>query len=355
MIKRKIQRTISYKSSGVDIKKAEKLISNLKPLIESTYNKAIQKNFGGFSSILDIKKLGYVDPLLLSTTDGVGTKLQLAIETNDLANIGIDLVAMCANDIIAQGGKPHFFMDYIATGKINLSQMTTVIKSIINGCKLADCALVGGETAEMPGHYYNSNFDLAGFCIGAAERNRIFNITKVKKGNLVIAVESNGLHSNGFSLIRKLIKDRSINLNNPAPYNSEIILKKDLLKPTFIYTNLFKEIDKNIKINGITHVTGGGLIENPPRSFSKHLKITINMNSFIHSDLYKWIKEEAKLSWKELLNTFNFGIGLLIYIEKTDVDNFFKQTKQSGFKSWVVGEVLDNDHEENVKFIGLDN
>ncbi len=338
--------------SGVDIKKADKLISDLTPLITSTHNNSVLKNIGGFSSIFDIKKLGYADPLILSTTDGVGTKLQLAIKTKNFFNIGIDLVAMCVNDIIAQGGTPHFFMDYIATGKLKINITSEIIKGIVKGCKLANCALVGGETAEMPGHYNEENLDLAGFCIGAAERNEIFNINDVKENNIIIAIESSGFHSNGFSLLRKIIEDKSINLYNKAPFNKNKSLEEILLKPTNIYCKLFESLKTKVKINGITHITGGGLIDNPPRSFSDKLSIKLDMKSYEIDPMFHWIKEIGNLSWKELLNTFNCGVGLLVYLDQDDVERAMQQISNVGYKGWIIGEVIIKKNKK-VNFMGL--
>lgn len=342
----------TYKKSGVDIKKADKLISDLTPLIRSTHNSSILKNIGGFSSIFDFKKLGYLDPLIMCTTDGVGTKLQLAIKTKNFFNIGIDLVAMCVNDIIAQGGTSHFFMDYIATGKLKVNVTSAVIKGIVEGCKLANCALVGGETAEMPGHYDQENFDLAGFCVGAAERNEIFNINDVKKNNVIIAIESSGFHSNGYSLLRKVIEDKSIKLYKKAPFNKNKSFEEILLKPTNIYCKLIKKLKSNVRINGITHITGGGLIDNPPRSFSDNLSVTLNMNSYEIDPMFHWIKETANLSWKELLNTFNCGVGLLIYLDKDEVDKAMLEISNFGYKNWIIGDVTIKKNKK-VNFMGL--
>ena len=353
-MKEKINK-FSYSSSGVDIDNAEKLLSKLHPLIKETYNEAVLQNVGGFSSVLDIKKLGYKDPILMSTTDGVGTKLQLAINTNKLFNIGIDLVAMCVNDIVAQGGKPHFFMDYIATGKLNNNQILEILKGIIYGCKLADCALVGGETAEMPGHYTKDNFDLAGFCIGASEREKVFSKENVKENNSVIAIESSGLHSNGYSLIRNLIKIKSIDINDQAPFDKTKSLLEILLEPTMIYSEMFEKIRSKVKINSITHVTGGGLVENPPRSFSKDLSLILNMKSYEMSNIFHWIKKETKLNWHEIFKTFNCGVGLLLYIDKNEEDIVTTEINKIGYNAWTIGEIVKNKNGKSVNFIGMKN
>ena len=349
---RKKNNSTTYKMSGVDIKKADKLISNLTPLIRSTHNNSVLKNIGAFSSIFDIKKLGYKDPLLMCTTDGVGTKLQLAIKSKNFFNIGIDLVAMCVNDIIAQGGTSHYFMDYIATGKLRYNVTSEIIKGIIKGCKLANCSLVGGETAEMPGHYNLDNLDLAGFCIGAVERSEIFNINNVKENDVILAVQSSGFHSNGFSLIRKIIEDKSIKLYKNAPFDKSRTLEQILLEPTRIYCNLFEKLKSNVKINAITHITGGGLIDNPPRSFSDKLSITLDMKSYEIDPMFHWIKEIGNLTWTELLKTFNCGIGLLIYLNQDEVEKALKQISKFGYKSWIVGNVIIKKNKK-VNFIGL--
>ena len=343
----------SYKSSGVNIDKADKLMSKLTPLIKETYNESVLQNIGGFSSILDIKKLGYQDPILMSTTDGVGTKLQLAINTNKLFNIGIDLVAMCVNDIVAQGGKPHFFMDYIATGKLNDDQIIEIIKGVIQGCKLSNCALVGGETAEMPGHYPKNSLDLAGFCIGAAERKNVLSKNNVKENNIAVAVQSSGLHSNGYSLIRNLINKNSINVHDKAPFDKKKTLIDILLEPTIIYSSLFEKIRSKIQINGVTHITGGGLVENPPRTFSKDLSLMINMKSYEMNDIFHWIKKETKLNWLEIFKTFNCGVGLLLFIDKNDENTALTEINKNGLNAWVIGEITKNKNGKNVNFIGM--
>jgi len=343
----------SYKSSGVNIDKADKLMSKLTPLIKETYNESVLQNIGGFSSILDIKKLGYQDPILMSTTDGVGTKLQLAINTNKLFNIGIDLVAMCVNDIVAQGGKPHFFMDYIATGKLNDDQIIEIIKGVIQGCKLSNCALVGGETAEMPGHYPKNSLDLAGFCIGAAERKNVLSKDNVKENNIAVAVQSSGLHSNGYSLIRNLINKNSINVHDKAPFDKKKSLLDILLEPTIIYSSLFEKIRSKIQINGVTHITGGGLVENPPRTFSKDLSLIINMKSYEMNNIFHWIKKETKLNWLEIFKTFNCGVGLLLFIDKNDENTALTEINKNGLNAWVIGEITKNKNGKNVNFIGM--
>ena len=341
-------KSITYKESGVDIDKFEIILDDLKKEILSTFNDAVIDNFGSFSSILDINKLGYKDPLLLSSTDGVGTKLKLAIEVQNFDNIGIDLVAMCVNDILAQGGLPHFFLDYIAVGKLEEKQIKAIIKSIIRGCIISNCALVGGETAEMPGHYIKNNFDIAGFTIGAVERNSILIPSLVKEGDLVIALKSNGIHSNGFSLIRKLIDYHSIDIiNENFDFNNDKNIAETLLKPTFIYTDLIKKKPKNLKLHGISHITGGGLIENPKRSFGKDLSLVIDCSTYSMDPLFLWIKEKANLNWYELFKTFNCGIGLLIYVDKKNSSSLLDHLESLNFNYWIVGKMFKKDRNQN--------
>ena len=332
--------SISYKKAGVDIEKSEKILNDLKQEILSTFNDAVIDNFGGFSSVLDINKLNYNDPLLLSATDGVGTKLKLAIEVQNFDYIGIDLVAMCVNDILTHGGLPHFFLDYIAVGKLQEKQIKAIIKSIIRGCIISNCALVGGETAEMPGHYLKNNFDIAGFAIGAVERNEILTPSLVKEGDTVIAVESNGIHSNGYSLIRKLIEHYSIDIiNEKFEFNDDKNIAETLLKPTFIYTDLIKKKPKNLRLHGISHITGGGLIENPKRSFGNDLSLVLDCSTFNMNPLFLWIKEKANLNWHELFQTFNCGIGLLVYVDKQNSFDILNYLQKLNFSSWIVGEM----------------
>ena len=347
-MKKKNSTSITYKESGVDIDKFEIILNDLKKDILSTFNDAVIDNFGSFSSVLDINKLGYTDPLLLSSTDGVGTKLKLATETQNFDNIGIDLVAMCVNDILAQGGLPHFFLDYIAVGKLEVKQIKAIIKSIIKGCIISNCALVGGETAEMPGHYLKNNFDIAGFSIGAVERHEILMPSLVKEGDLVIAIESNGIHSNGYSLIRKLIDYHSIDIvKEKFAFNNDKNIAETLLKPTFIYTDLIRKKPKSLKLHGISHITGGGLIENPKRSYGKDLSLVLDFSTFNINPLFLWVKEKANLDWYELFKTFNCGIGLLVFVDKKSSFDLLNHLRNINYNSWIVGEMKKKNKDQN--------
>ena len=291
--------------------------------------------------MLDLKKLNYSDPILLSSTDGVGTKLKLAADYKNLEFLGFDLVAMCVNDILANGGEPLFFLDYIASSNINKKQFLKLITSINLACKEAGCSLVGGETAEMPGLYRNEEFDLAGFSVGVVERKNILKKDNVKENFVLIGLESNGFHSNGYSLIRKIIKDKKISLKSKTPYKSnKRKLGEDLIKPTKIYIKYVLPLIKNRKISAIAHVTGGGIFENLERIIPKNYFAEIQTKDFIVPEPFLWLKKIGDIKPNEMLNTFNCGIGLIVATklkESEHVINFFKKKK---IKSFVIGKVL---------------
>jgi len=344
--------SITYSDSGVDISKGDKLISLISPISKSTAIKGTTGELGGFGGLFDLKKSGFKDPILVSSTDGVGTKLQLAIQTKSYFNIGIDLVAMCANNALAQGAIPLFFMDYYATGKLNNEVAIEVIKGIAQGCKQSGCALIGGETAEMPGHYPIDSFDLAGFCVGAVERDRILDKSTVKKGDRVIGISSSGVHSNGYSLVRKILDVKSINIFNKASFDKEKTYAEVLMEPTLLYIKAFLAANKKQKIKSISHITGGGLIENPPRAFNDDLALQFDMNNFILPPIFKWLKKEANLSFFELARTFNCGIGLLIFVDEQDADEIIININKSGYNSFLIGSIVDNKSDKNVMFDG---
>ena len=344
--------SITYNDSGVDISKGDKLISQISPITKSTAIKGTTGELGGFGGLFDLKKSGFKDPILVSSTDGVGTKLQLAIQTKSYFNIGIDLVAMCANDVLAQGAIPLFFMDYYATGKLNNEVAIDVIKGIAEGCKQSGCALIGGETAEMPGHYPLDSFDLAGFCVGAVERNKILDKNSVKKGDRVIGISSSGVHSNGYSLVRKILDVKSINIFDKASFDKEKTYAEILMEPTLLYIKAFLAANKKHKIKSISHITGGGLIENPPRAFNDDLTLQFDMNNFILPSIFKWLKKEANISFFELARTFNCGIGLLIFVDEQDADEIIMDINKSGYNSFLIGSIVDKQSDKNVIFDG---
>ncbi len=353
MSKKKIKSNnlkITYKDSGVDIDEGNQLINDISDITASTSNEGSMGELGGFGGLFDLNKCGFRDPILVSSTDGVGTKLKLAIKTKSYFNVGIDLVAMCANDILAQGAKPLFFMDYYATGKLQRSIAVEVINGIAEGCKQAGCALIGGETAEMPGHYKKNDFDIAGFCVGAAERSYLLKKSSVQKGDYVIGLSSSGIHSNGYSLVRKIIDMNSVNIFKKPDFDRTNTLADILMKPTLLYTKAFLAANKNQKVKSISHITGGGLIENPPRSFNKNLTLKFDMKDFKVPPLFKWLKREANLSLFELAKTFNCGIGFLIFVDKKDSQTIIDDINKLGYNAFLIGTMIENNTNDNVIF-----
>ncbi len=348
----KINPVITYKNSGVDIDEGNKFISDISKITETTSNEGSIGNLGGFGGLFDLKNCGFIDPILVSSTDGVGTKLKLAVKTKLYYNIGIDLVAMCANDVLAQGAKPLFFMDYFATGKLDKSVAIEIIKGIAEGCKQSGCALIGGETAEMPGHYKNNDFDLAGFCVGAVERSKILNSSSVKKGDYVIGLSSNGIHSNGYSLVRKLIEFHAIDIFAKSEFDKNKTLAEILMMPTELYTKAFLTANKDNKVKSISHITGGGLIDNPPRVFDKNLTLKFDMRNFRLPPLFQWLKNKANISMFELVKTFNCGIGFLIFVEKNDAQTIINNVNEIGYNAFLIGSMVENNSNKNVIFDG---
>ena len=302
----------SYKKSGVNISVANRFVNHIAKIT----NKNVQKtdrsfngsNIGAFGSVFDISNIKIKDPVIVSCTDGVGTKIDLANRFKKFDSIGIDLVAMCVNDLIVQGAKPLFFLDYIAVGKLNLDKTKKILKGILKGCKISDCKLIGGETAEMPGIYTKDKFDLAGFSVGIVSKKKILSKRNVKNGNIILAIPSSGLHSNGYSLVRSILKNNKITNN----------LKKELLKPTKIYTKeILKLVNKNL-INSAAHITGGGLVENITRSTPNNFCVNIDLSKIKPKKIFKWLKKK-NISELEMLKTFNCGVGFCLIVKKKNV------------------------------------
>ena len=314
---------ITYSSSGVDIERANNLIENIKPIVKKTQRPGADTKIGGFGGIFDLSYCNYKDPLLVSSTDGVGTKLLLAIDHNFYDNIGIDLVAMCVNDLIVQGAEPLYFLDYFATGVLSNEVAERIIKSIAEGCIQSNCALIGGETAEMPGLYEKKHFDLAGFSVGIVERDLLLPSKSIKEGDIIIGFPSNGLHSNGYSLVRNIIKQKNIKTSLPMPNDSKKTISEVLLEPTRIYVKLILDILSNIGgIKAISHITGGGITENLPRVFpNSSITAEINLSSWDRPEIFSWLKSLGNIDEGEILKTLNCGIGLIIIVDPNDAKN----------------------------------
>lgn len=339
------QKKLRYSDAGVNIDIGNQLVEHIKHSATTTHGVGVMGDVGGFGALFDLASLNYKDPVLVSTTDGVGTKLKLAIEMEANDTIGIDLVAMCVNDLIVQGAKPLFFLDYFSCGKLDLDQASHVIDGIVKGCKLANCALIGGETAEMPSMYCNGEYDLAGFCVGAVERDAIIDGHTVQAGDSLIGVASNGAHANGYSLIRKVLEHTRTDINTKLDGNKT--LAKLLIEPTKIYVESISRLFQICSVKALSHITGGGLIENVPRSIPKHLQVVIDTQSWSMPIIFKWLQIQGNIELKEMRRTFNCGVGMVVCIADKDTEKAIKSLEESGEFAWKIGQVTDkgsNDH-----------
>jgi phosphoribosylformylglycinamidine cyclo-ligase len=331
----------AYKKAGVDIDAGERLIRKIAPLARTTKRPGADAVLGGFGGIFDLKAAGFRDPLLIAGTDGVGTKLKIAIETGRHESIGIDLVAMCVNDVLAQGAEPLFFLDYFATGKLDETLAAKVLEGVAAGCREAGCALIGGETAEMPGLYQADDYDLAGFCVGAVERENLLP-RKVAAGDAIVGLASSGAHANGYSLIRDIIRRTNAALQAPAPFDAARSLGDVLLAPTRIYVKalLGRLADPNVK--AFAHITGGGLTENVPRILGKGLAPAYDERLLELPPLFQWLKEAGGLSDAEMRRTFNCGVGGALVCARNAADKIVSELNDSGEKARVIGEIVQN-------------
>jgi phosphoribosylaminoimidazole synthetase len=331
---------IAYRDAGVDIDAGNSFVDAIKPLAADTKRPGSTPSLGGFAAAFDLAAAGYKDPIILATTDGVGTKLKIAIDTGRFDTIGIDLVAMCVNDLLAQGAEPLIFLDYFAVGRLNVADATPIVAGIAEGCRQANCALVGGETAEMPGLYKAGDFDLAGFSVGAAERGTLLPLfDKMGPGDALIGVGSSGAHSNGYSLIRKIVERTGLAWDANAPFDPSKTLADAMLAPTRIYVRSIVPLVRNGLIKGLAHITGGGLTENPPRMLPKHLACKFDWNAWERPALFKWLAEAGPVEEEEMRRTFNCGLGLVLCVAKTDAEAVVSALKASGESAWIVGEL----------------
>jgi len=333
---------LTYRDSGVDIDTGNALIDRIKPHTKRTTRPEVMSGLGGFGGLMSIPE-GYKQPILVSGTDGVGTKLKLAIDAEIYDSIGIDLVAMCVNDIIVTGAEPLFFLDYYATAKLDNNIAEDVIKGIADGCVESGCALIGGETAEMPGMYAKGDFDLAGFSVGVVEKSEILDPSNVKAGQVLLGLASSGPHSNGYSLIRKVIEVSGASLNDE--FNGTT-LGKALLAPTTLYVKPILAALKEHPIHAIAHITGGGLTENLPRVMPKNSKGIIDLKSWSRNTVFDWLQEQGNIEEQEMLRTFNCGIGMVLVIDKADIEAIQNTFKHFDIDNSVIGSIEESDQEE---------
>ncbi|HEY1414784.1 MAG TPA: phosphoribosylformylglycinamidine cyclo-ligase [Caulobacteraceae bacterium] len=327
---------LTYARAGVDIDAGEALIERIKPLARATRRPGADAALGGFGALFDLKAAGYADPLLVTTTDGVGTKLKVAAETGIHRTVGVDLVAMCVNDLLAQGAEPLLFLDYFATGKLDVDLAETVVAGIADGCRDAGAALVGGETAEMPGMYAAGDYDLAGFSVGVVERAKVLpRLSDQVAGDLVLALPSSGPHSNGFSLIRRVVELSGLKWSDPAPFEPEVSLGEAFMRPTQIYVREVLPLMRSGLIKGAAHITGGGLIENPPRAVAEGLQAVFDWEAWRLPPLFEWLAKTGGIAIEEMRRTFNCGVGFLLIIGVSDAEA--SQLADSG--AFVCGEL----------------
>ncbi len=324
--------SLSYLDSGVDITKGNALIEQIKPIAKSTTRPGVLAGLGGFGAMFELPINKYKNPVLISGTDGVGTKLKVAQMLNKHDTIGIDLVAMCVNDLIVQGAEPLFFLDYYATSKLNTKLATSVIYGIGEGCKQSGCALIGGETAEMPGMYQGEEYDLAGFCVGVADKNKIIDGTKVTKGDHIIALASSGPHSNGYSLIRKVLAQSD-------PTDEQL---NALIEPTKIYVKSVLSLIEKFSIHAISHITGGGLLENIPRVLPKKLSAKLNTDSWQLPSIFQFLQDNGNIDMMEMYRVFNCGVGMVIIVPEEQSTNAIQHLNELGEHAWLVGEIINN-------------
>ncbi|MCE2510171.1 MAG: phosphoribosylformylglycinamidine cyclo-ligase [Alphaproteobacteria bacterium] len=329
----------TYKGAGVDIEAGAALVEAIKPLAGETARKGILGGLGGFGGLFDLKAAGFCDPLLVAATDGVGTKLRIAIASGHHETIGIDLVAMCVNDIVVQGAQPLFFLDYFATGRLDVETAKRVLGGIAKGCTEAGCALIGGETAEMPDMYGEADYDLAGFAVGAVERPRLITGETVAAGDVVLGLQSNGLHSNGFSLVRQIVADAKLAFGDACPFDESRSLGEALLQPTRIYVKSVLDALDNGKIKALAHITGGGLVENIPRVLPAGLTADIDATAWPYPALFRWLAKTGGVPTAEMARTFNCGIGMVAIVAPEGADAVAARLREGGEIVHAIGRI----------------
>jgi len=334
---------LTYKAAGVDIAAGDALVQAIKPLARSTVRPGADAALGGFGAVFDLAGAGFRDPLLVSATDGVGTKLKIAIETGHHDGVGIDLVAMCVNDLIVQGAEPLFFLDYYATGRLDVESARAVVAGIADGCRQAGCALVGGETAEMPGLYGGGDYDLAGFAVGAVERDQVLTGAAVAEGDVLIGLASSGLHSNGYSLVRRVASNQGLGWDAPAPFAPEQSLGAALLTPTRIYVAACLDAVRSGAVHALAHITGGGFVENIPRVLPDGLAAHLDAHALPLPPVFRWLQSAGGIVPLEMARTFNCGIGMIAVVAADRVDETLARFTDHGEDARVIGRIAARD------------
>jgi phosphoribosylformylglycinamidine cyclo-ligase len=342
------QESLNYKSAGVDIAAGNELVERIKPIAARTRTAGVMAGLGGFGSMFELPLDRYQNPILVSGTDGVGTKLKLAIDLGIHNTVGIDLVAMCVNDIIVQGAEPLFFLDYFATGKLDVDTAASVIAGIGKGCELAGAALVGGETAEMPGMYADGEYDLAGFCVGIVEKSKVLDGSKIKACDKLIGIASSGPHSNGYSLIRKIIARSNSALTDSFDGKT---LGEALLEPTRIYVKSLLSLLDKVPVHAFAHITGGGLTENLPRVLPTGINANIDLSSWTFPNIFLWLQEQGNVSQADMLTTFNCGIGMIVCVAAEDEIATLETLQSLGETVFVIGELIESEGKPEVNYI----
>lgn len=348
----KNSKSLTYKDSGVDITAGDDLVQKIKPLAKKTLRDGVINGIGGFGALFEISKK-YQEPVLVSGTDGVGTKLKLAFALNKHDTVGQDLVAMSVNDILVQGAESLFFLDYFACGKLNVNVAADVVAGIAKGCELAGCALIGGETAEMPDMYPDGEYDLAGFAVGVVEKSKIINGKNIKNGDVILGLASSGVHSNGYSLVRKIVEISGVDLKSAEKFDGEKTLAQAILEPTKIYVKpVLAAINADVKIKGIAHITGGGLSENIPRVLPENVIAELQYKNWVRPKIFDWLQQNGNIADAEMARTFNCGIGLVLVVAPEDVAKLTQILQDHGEKVFQIGEIKARQNDEHqVKII----
>ncbi|BBK31281.1 phosphoribosylformylglycinamidine cyclo-ligase [Allostella humosa] len=333
----------TYRDAGVDIDAGNALVEAIKPLARATRRPGADAGLGGFGALFDLKAAGFRDPILVTTTDGVGTKLKIAIDTGRLETIGIDLVAMCVNDLVVQGAEPLLFLDYFATGRLDVERGRAIIAGIAEGCRQAGCALVGGETAEMPGLYQGDDFDLAGFAVGAVERGEALDGTTVGVGDVVLGLASDGVHSNGFSLVRRVAAAAGLGWNDPAPFDPDRTLGEALLTPTRIYVKPALAAVRSGGVKALAHITGGGLVENVPRVLPADVAVSVDTQRWPMPPVFDWLAQAGNIAGAEMARTFNCGIGMVVVVAAAEAERIVAQLAADGVAAHRIGTTVRRD------------